>query len=84
MYTSDALAYANNSPTELARLVGVTSQAISMCGDVFPERLAARLEKASGGVMVHDVDFYVEYEKKRRAELAKKRMEDRDQPANAA
>lgn len=58
MFTSDALAYCNSSPAELGRLVGVTSQAISQCGDVFPERLAARLEKATGGALRYDPEFY--------------------------
>lgn len=58
MFTSDALAYCSNSPAELGRLVGVTSQAISQCGDVLPERLAARLEKASNGALRYDPDFY--------------------------
>lgn len=66
MLTSDALVFCNGSPAELGRLVGVTSQAISQCGDVFPERLAARLEKATGGKMKYDPGFYKDHDELRR------------------
>lgn len=62
MLTSEALAYCDNSPVKLGKLIGKTSQAISQWGEIVPEPSAARLEKKSKGKLKYDCELYMKLE----------------------
>lgn len=58
MKTSDALAYADNSPPKLAEMLGISPHAIYQWGEIVPELSAAKMEKITDGKLVYDFSFY--------------------------
>lgn len=57
------------SKTLLARAAGVDRSAVSQWGRIVPEARAARLQVASGGVLIYDPDVYDQHKQDRKEAL---------------
>lgn len=66
MFTKDALNFFG-SKSKLASAAGVKLPSIYKWGLLVPEGRASRLQKASGGVLNYDPDFYDRHAKQKRA-----------------
>jgi hypothetical protein len=57
MNKSDAVAFFGTK-TKIAEVLGISCAAVSDWGELVPEKNAARLASASGGVLVYDFRVY--------------------------
>ncbi|MBC3214267.1 Cro/CI family transcriptional regulator [Serratia fonticola] len=67
MFKDDAIHFFDNNQAALARIAGVSPQAVSQWGELVPEGRASRLAAASGGVLVYDSSVYDAYRKAKRS-----------------
>ena len=67
MLKQDAIDFFGNK-SSLARAAGVDRSAVSQWGEVIPEARAARLQAASGGVLVYDPAIYVRHGRGKRTD----------------
>ena len=61
MFKEDAIRFFNNNQAVLARVAGVSAQAVSQWGELVPEGRATRLVAASDGALVYDPKIYDAY-----------------------
>ncbi|EEJ5117697.1 transcriptional regulator [Salmonella enterica] len=70
MRTTEALAFFGGDKRKLAKAAGLTTvQTVYKWGELVPEGRAARLQEASGGVLVYDTAIYDQYRRNRREGL---------------
>jgi hypothetical protein len=53
-----------SSQRKIALALGVSEQAVSLWGDVIPERAALKLERLTGGELKYDASLYTERHKR--------------------
>ena len=67
MFKNDAIHFFDNNQAVLARVAGVSPQAVSQWGELVPEGRASRLAAASGGALTYNPEVYDAYRKAKRA-----------------